>query len=242
MPAKVLGGIDYSRLSDKIWSYPIRTVTKYVDVNDRGHGYVSDKVAPYVVMRERRGIKGGTKFMLVGNTQPFFLGDETNDLLPSAKKEILWDGFDDTKLRDHDDDTYSYPRSDEVGGTFDLVKYDFRSIGYRFVFLKTECGGCYAGISINVLISNDDVTYNVLAQDTGTSPPSGKVYGATFRYIKLGFDTKGRRFPGSYLRYYSVEVYWPSTTSILYYPNDTCRLVQCYVNKGYYLLLEAIGA
>ncbi len=245
MPAKVLGGIDYSRLSDKIWSYPIRTVTKYVDVNDRGHGYVSDKVAPYVVMRERRGIKSGTKFMLVGNAQPFFLGDETNDLLPGATKTVLQTGFDDTNLRDHDDSTCAYPAGNiRYGSTYDLVKYDFRSVGYRFVYVKMW-NKTDPWVNVRVLISNDDVNYNVLAQLSGSLV--GETYtgvlGATFRYIKLQIKSDAREtYSNSLCCYYTVEVYWPSTTSTVYYSDNASRLMQCYVSKGYYQLLEVIEA
>ncbi len=255
MTPSVLGGIDYSKLQSEVWCYSSRTLTKYVGVIERarGKGYeIADSVYyyPIKVMRERRAIKGGTKFMLIGDVQNFYLGDESNDLIPTATKTVLQTGFDDTNLKDHDDDTYSIPATDVPPNSVDpnlleLVKYDFRSVEYRYVYVKIGCDATYG--STRVLISEDDEDYYVLAMVEGGEHLLEDVYGATFRYIKLAVENMMYDMPedASKYKYYTIEVYRPSTTSattsVLYYgPGDVWRTIQCYVSMGYYQLLEVI--
>jgi hypothetical protein len=213
----------------------IAPTQKYV-VFERARGYNSGN---YTVYREKRLVKANTKFILFNDAQLFYLGDESNDLLPSAVKTILQTGFDDTNLKDYNDYTYSRPYGQiSNGATQDLVKYDFGSINYRFIYLKIESGAT-GGIYTRVLISNDDATYTKLAEANNSIIASP--YYVQFRYIKLQvYNATSYTADGVYWRYFTLEVYNPSSTNTITYTSNVFKLINAFIYNGSYQLLEVI--
>jgi hypothetical protein len=187
-----------------------------------------------VIYTARRLLVAGTELRLITNSDVYGIVVDDDDLLPHAAERVLEPGFDTSRVKDHDDDTYATPATGLAAYTWrDHVEWDLGSVAPRIVYARLYSR--LTCMSVSVGVSADRVRWGVAVECAG-AVCTGAFHGS-FRYVRLrskndcSFNAGREDF-----RYYSVEVYPPNIRKVFTATADVYKTLRVFSRYSSQLL------
>jgi hypothetical protein len=221
--------------SEEIWSYPNRRLTERFGIIERSRGLSAPTGS--LLVKERRAIREGTRFILATSSGSGFIALQSEDLIRPATTTYIASFDIPGAEKDWNDNTCMRTAFGSPAPRTSLIKYDLGSL-FPSLTLAIYSRSYYGYVRLYVAVSPDDVTYtDIISAVTQSTTATWHIRtGLNVRYVRLDADNPGS---SDYIYFCTVEAY-PTTTDRTFTSLAEGTLVIGVEGNKYYHLLEVI--